>query len=292
MGIYSRTTCLNCGVEFEFPTRQQRLYCSMPCFQQARGKGKKETLICPVCNRQFTELIAEGRSHCSRKCARVTAATKKGTAPCATCGTEFSYYLTQPHKYCSADCYNKPRQEGKRGTAHCLACKGEFTFLKSWPHQYCSTRCSGKAKIQNIKHFAPSRYKTACQQCGLEYETTPGTSRGMFCSRRCQAKWQSQTRCGEASPTWRGGRVTYYGPNWEVQRRKARKRDKVCLDCGASPDHLGYRLSVHHRIPFRDFGLERYLEANDLSNLMSLCRSCHLIREWADNRSKSVPRQP
>jgi predicted HNH restriction endonuclease len=34
-------------------------------------------------------------------------------------------------------------------------------------------------------------------------------------------------------------------------------------------------LDVHHIIPFRKFGIDRYREANKISNLISLCNSCH-----------------
>jgi DEAD/DEAH box helicase domain-containing protein len=71
-----------------------------------------------------------------------------------------------------------------------------------------------------------------------------------------------------------------YGPNWAVQRDRARARDGYrCTHCGASeqPDQ---QHDVHHIRPFREFGYiagqnEAYIEANNLDNLVSLCRSCH-----------------
>jgi predicted HNH restriction endonuclease len=38
-------------------------------------------------------------------------------------------------------------------------------------------------------------------------------------------------------------------------------------------------MEVHHIIPFRHFGIEGYLAANALENLVSLCRACHMLRE-------------
>jgi DEAD/DEAH box helicase domain-containing protein len=72
-----------------------------------------------------------------------------------------------------------------------------------------------------------------------------------------------------------------YGPNWPAQRRRARERDGfTCRHCGAREAQTGREHDVHHRTPFRHFGYlpgqnEAYLQANDLSNLVTLCRVCH-----------------
>ncbi len=70
------------------------------------------------------------------------------------------------------------------------------------------------------------------------------------------------------------------GPNWEQQRNQARARDgHRCRHCGAS-ERPGRAHDVHHVVPFRTFGYvrgqnDRYLEANQLENLVTLCTSCH-----------------
>ncbi|MBN1659129.1 MAG: DUF1998 domain-containing protein, partial [Anaerolineae bacterium] len=70
------------------------------------------------------------------------------------------------------------------------------------------------------------------------------------------------------------------GPNWEAQRHRARARDGYrCRHCGA-PERPDRAHDVHHVEPFRTFGYvrdqnDRYLEANRLGNLVTLCRSCH-----------------
>ena len=72
-----------------------------------------------------------------------------------------------------------------------------------------------------------------------------------------------------------------YGPNWPEQRGRARQRDRfTCQRCGASESQTGREHDVHHRVPFRQFGYvpgenEAYLQANDLANLVTLCRVCH-----------------
>jgi DEAD/DEAH box helicase domain-containing protein len=70
-----------------------------------------------------------------------------------------------------------------------------------------------------------------------------------------------------------------YGPNWARQREAARARDGYrCRQCGAP--EAGREHDVHHLTPFRAFGYvpglnENYQPANDLANLVTLCRACH-----------------
>lgn len=79
---------------------------------------------------------------------------------------------------------------------------------------------------------------------------------------------------GENNPNWKGGSISYYGPNWQSQRRKILERDNhICQRCGA-PEN-GREHDIHHIIPFRKFGLENYKEANKLNNLETLCIHCH-----------------
>jgi DEAD/DEAH box helicase domain-containing protein len=74
--------------------------------------------------------------------------------------------------------------------------------------------------------------------------------------------------------------ITYRGPNWEPQRRTARARDSFrCRHCGA-PERESREHDVHHLTPFRQYGYrpgenDRYLDANRLENLVTLCKSCH-----------------
>ncbi len=64
----------------------------------------------------------------------------------------------------------------------------------------------------------------------------------------------------------------YYGPNWLAQRDKARARDGYrCQACGILEDGRSHH--VHHKTPFRAFA--SYRQANQLSNLVTLCPRCH-----------------
>ncbi|MGH2543177.1 MAG: Zn-binding domain-containing protein, partial [Ardenticatenaceae bacterium] len=72
-----------------------------------------------------------------------------------------------------------------------------------------------------------------------------------------------------------------YGPNWPQQRLRTRGRERFrCAYCRISEEELGRELDVHHKIPFREFGYvpgenDGYRAANDLSNLVALCPTCH-----------------
>jgi DEAD/DEAH box helicase domain-containing protein len=75
-----------------------------------------------------------------------------------------------------------------------------------------------------------------------------------------------------------------YGPNWRMQKDRARLRDGYrCQICGL-PEN-GRAHDVHHKIPFRTFsgssGQPAYEQANHLSNLITLCPVCHHRAETA-----------
>ncbi len=62
---------------------------------------------------------------------------------------------------------------------------------------------------------------------------------------------------------------------------------KDFLRCGISQKQAikkyGSGLQVHHKIPYIFFNND-YIKANELDNLISLCRSCHQKEEWKYRR--------
>lgn len=92
---------------------------------------------------------------------------------------------------------------------------------------------------------------------------------------------------------WEVEPLNDYGPNWEVQRRRALERDRhICQHCGA-PERPDREHDVHHIRPFREFGYvpgenENYVQANDLANLVTLCRDCHRLAELAQRMRSSL----
>jgi endogenous inhibitor of DNA gyrase (YacG/DUF329 family) len=162
----------------------------------------------------------------------------------------------------------------RRVTVPCFNCGAllERTpyALKTYERSFCDLQCLGEYKKKRIA--------VICTNCGrvVEKQAHQVTqSDHPFCNQKCAKAWLR----GSNHPDWRGGTIDYYGLNWLQQARCARERDGYrCQVCGISGDEL--RLDVHHIVPFRAFGYVRsendhYLRANRLSNLITLCLSCH-----------------
>lgn len=83
---------------------------------------------------------------------------------------------------------------------------------------------------------------------------------------------------GELHHRWEGGNDPYYGANWHDRRRAALERDDYrCQRCDisnkTSKQRYSMALDVHHIVPLREFDDPE--SANDLDNLVALCRACH-----------------
>jgi 5-methylcytosine-specific restriction endonuclease McrA len=67
-----------------------------------------------------------------------------------------------------------------------------------------------------------------------------------------------------------------YGRNWSAQRQQCLNRDDhQCRVCGATEKTLDRSLCVHHIRPRAEFDTEEWRTYNALSNLITLCPSCH-----------------
>ena len=118
---------------------------------------------------------------------------------------------------------------------------------------------------------------SVCFYCGIEFKRKPSRtkkSKKHFCGRACLNRYRGEFNTGENNPSWDGGCVGYYGSNWRPQRIKALERDGyICRKCNKF--EVEKTPSVHHIKPFKEFGIERYKDANSLENLISLCNKCH-----------------
>lgn len=257
-----------------------------PCLRQASGQSqiggifmssvKKSILLsCAICGNQFMRKPSEitGRdAYCSLKCA----------------GEGYKIYFTGKN----STHYSKVEVQ----CAHCKTTlvRKKFLLAKRKNH-FCSRACFGKWKSQNAKGRNSPHYNHApviCAQCGNEFLTTPARINNdgrNFCNSKCFGRWLSDNRSGDNNHLWKGGRLHYYGPNWQHQRKKARERDSfTCQHCGIAESDLDRELDVHHITPFREFGIEMYKKANDLSNLICLCVRCHKIEETRQEKVRQA----
>lgn len=205
---------------------------------------------------------------------------------------------------------NNPRwKEGSRIMVACDNCQKEFVIKRKqvvrYKHHYCSRACKWQkwhAEHRGETHpsWKGQHITITCDMCGKEAKKYRFQLEGHnhhFCSSACRYRWLSECMVwptGPDHPSWIDGlHNEYYGPNWLAQQRAARKRDGYkCRYCGKTQKKNGRALDVHHIRPFRSFGYianqnDRYLQANDLTNLIALCRICHRRAE-----AGNIPIQP
>ena len=177
--------------------------------------------------------------------------------------------------YCGNQFYRSPANRFRK------------TDTKTVIHQFCSRKCMSES-FKGRASPKKSEWKIFyCVQCGEKLERPlwfAGQNKKSFCNHTCFGLWKSDNWTAENNPAWMGGHHHYYGPNWDRQARRARARDgHKCRKCGVFESSLRRKLDVHHLKPFRLFGITNYKKANLLSNLLSLCPSCHCSEEKNQN---------
>lgn len=260
----------------------------------------------------FQHYPSQNRRYCSAKCSNRAKERpdRKAVTRCPACGVEFEFALSWPRKYCSKTCSGRGvigNIKHFRPSSYDAICEQCGVSFRAAPTQtrgrFCSQRCVGQWKSANVCGVASPNYgkkfgrpsnagpivTAQCVVCSKEFVTKRShVARRKTCSRECVAIHYEQTgkTAGANNGNWRGGYLPYYGPSWGKNKRAARARDKACADCGKTPKQLKRALDVHHKVPFREFGVDRHLEANDLSNLISLCNVCHLKRDWEYEKAR------
>jgi len=127
----------------------------------------------------------------------------------------------------------------------------------------------GLTTTEIAKKYNVSPY---CVQCSLQRNDVPRKKPHQF--NKGIIPWNKGKPfpqvSGENNYRWKGGYEPYYGPDWRYQKRLALKRDNyTCQMCGRSRRELKRMPDVHHIIPYPES------KDNSLSNLISLCYSCH-----------------
>jgi len=242
---------------------------------------------CEHCGKTFENSKNAYRNprFCSREC---WWNSQRITNTCENCGKTFKTTKSKTRKYCSKECrldacWGTPADPTKRSIFICDWCGKEFEEWTYRQPRFCSNQCRSEFAARQPK---PGAYKPeihitlVCKFCGKKYQTTTHQKRlrgSRFCSTECRDAMMSIERCKEGNPNWNGGAVEpdAYGSNWGRQSRRARKRDNhTCQICGyrSGGDRA---LDVHHIKKLREFN-GNWKAANRLSNLICLCRSCHL----------------
>lgn len=128
-----------------------------------------------------------------------------------------------------------------------------------------------------------------CPICQREF--TSKRSNKICFARECQRIAYSQTFCLiKVSETRTNKAYRLYGKDWITQSRQCRDRDNyTCQRCGKmKANNPKDMFDVHHIVPFRKFNGD-YKKANQLENLIYLCRICH---KQAEREIRLVDKTP
>lgn len=197
---------------------------------------------------------------------------------CAGCGDIFECYKSDRKIYCSKTCRHKHLHIIRK----CKYCGNSFEVLKSSLNtnasgNYCSLDC----------YYMDGRKQITCINCGL-VATVKKHQKHKFCSHKCAMEYLSGIR----HYRWLGPENTHTsrGRGWYAIRQRVLNRDKyTCQECGIQVhDNDNKRgcisnvANVHHITPYR------LTKDNSLSNLVTLCPSCHMKIEWQPNVIKML----
>ena len=216
------------------------------------------TFTCPVCGKSFHQPLAwvkriKAPPCCSRECRAQYQSKPDGQ------------YIRPNHKriICACGC----------GQSFDVTTNGRQSIYKRGhkPKRITAPR----QKKQPIVKRKREPVFVSCSQCGKQFRVPPSKAKRyqhFFCNVECRSAYI----VGENNPSYRSGlgRHPYYGANWKSQRRKALERDNyTCQCCHKIPKHRR-NLHVHHITPAFTFNGD-YIQANELSNLITLCHRCH-----------------
>lgn len=169
----------------------------------------------------------------------------------------------------------------KRKQCICEWCNKSFETWQCRPGRFCSRKCAGQygGSVSPGHPTSPDSYVTLnCEMCGNSYtvhKVFVEKRNSRFCSRKCMGDAKSLAMQANNNHNYRGGKVRYRGRNWEKQKRAALKRDNYqCQVCSKPLAKSAWDYGVHHITPYRQFNGD-YKAANDLTNLVCLCRKCH-----------------
>lgn len=170
---------------------------------------------------------------------------------------------------------NHPTWDGGKEAVTCEECGSEYSVKPSVVDKtrFCSRECANS-------NWTVPEVTMYCEQCGDAVTRKPHNIKSdiIFCSDSCFGTWMQHKHSGDGNPQWRGGKVEYYGANWNHERAIALDdAGYECRLCGMKRDEhyaeYDRDLAVHHKIPRRTFDVPE--EANFQDNLVAVCSGCH-----------------
>lgn len=184
---------------------------------------------------------------------------------------------------------HRGNSRGKKIVKECMICGINYTVsgYQSKKYHTCSNYCESILTFLRKKNGVYLQ----CDYCNKAIYVTLSSLKNKnkhFCSNECNHEYRKYVK-PIGSPTSKGLRKKYYGPNWLSQSRKTREQAGYkCTKCGITEKEYKKKMSVHHIKPFVFF--DNYEDANRLENLMCVCEDCHRnIHSGENHPSKYNP---
>lgn len=172
----------------------------------------------------------------------------------------------------------------------CAGCQKPFWAQQSYidrGRKYCSKSCSDAA----LRTCAT----TPCSECGTRLARARGLCAACYQRYRKRVSPEARRKDCERSRHYaqahkqqrseyyrrRHSAVAFGGADLQCLERDGLR----CADCGTVGNTKGSRLDVHH-IDGRGHVMPVHERDNDLSNLVTLCRSCHMRRHTTQARRR------
>lgn len=260
-----RESCPVCKTLYDRTPSQassgKKTTCSRACSYVFRFRNRSPRNIqfierkCDVCDAYYkadASRVKHGRQlTCSKSCSRQKKSTKLK---------------------CSIPRRDKSRISPAVLAGVCETCSCQFA-KRNRKAQFCSVQCRGKARRIADK---------ICPNCSNSFNL--GSVKRVYCSRACFLEAHKTRMSGAGNPSYIDGRSknkrSYRGDDWEDVRRQVYKRDRyTCRHClikcvsrkrfeAGNTDGKAL-IQCHHLEPWSA------TKNNDLSNLITLCASCH-----------------
>lgn len=148
----------------------------------------------------------------------------------------------------------------------CKNCGSEFQS-NSNRHYYCSDECKKEVKNNRRNKYSRSELEKdnsrKCVVCNKEFEITPKLFKKIYCSEDCSNKAERIFGNKRETDLNYKDRIRFGGNKYKVLERD----NYECQICGNK-----LKLVIHHL----DHSGQTDTTNNEMSNLITLCRRCHI----------------